>query len=627
MPMMSRLRRTPLSGALMLHGRALRLDPSALLGTGGEAEIFDIGNDVAVKRFKPPGHPDFLLSPPAQRAAAARLAEHQQKIPALLRLALPSRVAAPLDAVQDRDGAIAGYTMPIVRDAEVLLRYGDRPFRDRGGVTNYSIVALLIDLHRTVAELHANGVVIGDFNDLNVLVKGTECRLIDIDSAQFGSFVSSVFTVHFLDPRLTDGRTPFPIRPHDCDSDWFAFAVMAFRLLLLVHPYGGIHRPLAGGMRIAQDARALERISVFHPEVQVPKQALPFQTLPDALLQHFQATFERDRRGEFPLALLGALQRMRCRCGTELATAQCPRCTAAAPRTARPLQVVRGRVTAEQVFVTTGVIVALAVDGDQILWLEHRDGCFRREDGSVVFTGPLDPRLGFALQRRATVVTRRDETLTFRGRDVERQRISAVAVNARHRYWIDGDTLYRDGAFAAEPLAQIVGGLTRFWMGETFGFGFYRLGELTVSFVADADRRGIRDGAPLPPLSGQLVDADVSFAADRCWLFVATSAGGVVRHRCTVIRRDGSIEATYEEEPRERTWLSRIRGNAAAGGYLLAATDDGIVRVEIERGELAVRVAFPDSEPFVDATTRLFVTASGVLAASASRIDLLRMGP
>ncbi len=628
MPLLSRLRRALAPDAFTLRGRELRLDPARLIGAGGEAEIFDIGNDVAAKRFKQPDHPDFALSPAAQQAAAARLAEHQQKIPALMRLMLPARVAAPLDVIEDAAGAIAGYTMPVIRDAEVLLRYGDRPYREQGGVTMALIAALLLDLHRTVTELHARGIVIGDFNDLNVLVKGTECRFIDIDSAQFGGFVSHVFTVHFLDPRLTGGQTPAPVRPHDEDSDWFAFAVMAFRLLLLVHPYGGIHRPAAGAVRVAQEARPLERMSVFHAEVNVPKQALPFEALPDPLLQHFQATFDRDRRGAFPVTLLSALQWRRCRCGTEFAADRCPRCTTAAPRVARPMQVVRGRVTAEEVFATAGVLVAVAVDEDRVLWLEHRDGSFRREDGSVVFRGPLDPRLTFALQCRATIVTRGDETLTFRQGGVERQRVSTMAVNARHRYWIDGDTLYRDGPFAAEPLGSIVGGLTRLWMGETFGFGFYRVGELTVAFVVDAERRGIRDGVPLPRLAGQLIDAGAAFGDDRCWLFTATQEGGAVRHRCTVIRRDGSIETgTQEEAPKDGTWLSRIHGNAAAAGYLLAATDEGIVRVEPGAGGPAVRATFPDSEPFVDGTTRLFVTAGGVLAVSASRIDVLRMTP
>ncbi len=148
---------------------------------------------------------------------------------------------------------------------------------------------------------------------------------------------------------------------------------------------------------------------------------------------------------------------------------------------------------------------------------------------------------------------------------------------------------------------------------------------MTVAFVFDAEARGIRDDVKLPRISGQLIDADAVFTNDRCWLFLAIQENGRVRHRCTVIRRDGSIEATHEEEPREGTWLARLHGNTAAGGFLLAATDDGIVRVEPDRGGLAVTATFPDSESFVDGASRLFAAPDGVYVVSNSRILMLRI--
>jgi len=582
-----------------------RCDP---IGSGGEAEVFDLGGGIALKRFKPPAHPDYAHSPFEQRAAAARLAEHQRKIPELMRLALPDRVAAPIDVVRDANGAITGYTMPLVSNAEPLMRYGDRTFREQGGLTTPRVIPILAGLHRTVVQLHATGVVIGDFNDLNVLVQGTEAHLIDIDSAQFGPFLSTLFTARFLDPRLTDGQTLAPVRPHDRDSDWFAFAVMVFRTLLLVDPFGGIHHPANGGSRVAQDARSLRRLSVLHPDVIAPKHAYSFQTLPADVLRHFDEIFSHDRRGEFPIALLTSLQ---------------PAPTAA-PSIGRPMQIVRGRITAQEVFMTSGVIVATALDHDRLLWLEHRDGEFRREDGTVAFRGPLDPRLRFALERRATIVLRGDEVLILH-QGMERLRATSLATNARHRYWLDSGTLYRDGSVAPEAIGSVLGGLTRFWVGDTFGFGFYRANAMTVAFVFDAESRGIRDGVNLPHIGGQLIDANAVFTSDLCWLFLALQEGGRIRHRCTVIRRDGSIEATHEEEPGEGSWLARLHGKAAAGGFLLSATDDGIVRVEPHRGGLNVTKVFFVSETFVGGTTRLLIGADCLYAVNAVRIQRLRI--
>ena len=418
------------------------------------------------------------------------------------------------------------------------------------------------------AELHQQRVVIGDFNDLNVLVSGTSAHLIDVDSFQFGNFKTPLFCLRFLDPRLTDGRSLLPVRPHDDDSDWYAFAVMAFQLLLLVEPYGGVYKGLP------HDARLLQRITVFHRDVRYPKNAVPFGVLPDDLLQRFHQVFESDVRGEFPLSLLQSLRWTRCRCGGEHARDLCPLCASAAPAIARPLRVVHGRVSAEQIFATDGTIVDLALNDDRLVWTE------RKNDGTVVPHGSF-------------------------GR----------------RYWIDGDSLLRDGRLGPERIGSILGGLTRFWAGPAFGFGFYRAGEMTVAFVFDANARGIRDGLALPRIGGQIIDADAVFTDERCWFFVATQERGRIRHRCTVIRRDGSIEATTEDD-----WVSRVRGNTAAGRFLFVATDDGIVRVEPEGGRLRVTAEFPDTEGLVDGSTRLLAATDCIYAVGASEITRLRMG-
>jgi hypothetical protein len=608
---------------LVVAGRRVRITPSMLIGSGGEAEIFDVGGGIALKRFKAASHADYAHSPVAQAAAAARLDEHQRKLPALTQLPLPHRVARPLELARDGDGAVAGYTMPLLANAEVLLRYSDVRFRENGGITNARVTAILRDLHATVKELHAWDLVIGDFNDLNVLVHGTSAHLIDIDSAQFGPYVSTLYTARLLDPRLTDGNELEPRRPHDVESDWYAFAAMAFRLLFLTDPYGGIY--VTGGVRLSSDQRALQRISVFRPGVRLPKQVTPLKVLPEPLLQWFEATFERDVRGEFPLPLLAALRWTRCRCGLEHARATCPVCVVAAGRAATIAQKVVGRVSAREIFATTGVIVAAALDGERLLWLEHRDGSFVREDGTTVCGGALEVALRFVLQPRATIVQRGEQAAVFGPPASTTMRTRELAANERHRYWIDGAMLLRDSAAGPETIGAVLGGQTRIWAGNRFGFGFYRASELTVGFVFDAEARGIRDDVALPRISGQLIDADAIFTGERCWLFVATQDAGQVRHRCTVIRRDGRIEASFDTTPTDGHWLARLHGNAAAGDFLLVATDAGLVRVGIDGGALQVTATFPDTAELVDASTRIFATRDGVYAVGRDRIRLLQL--
>ncbi|MFN7134982.1 MAG: hypothetical protein ACK4N5_23100, partial [Myxococcales bacterium] len=226
-----------------IESRRVRLDPSRAIGKGGEADVFDVGGGRALKLFKAPDHPDLDGLPDEQRAAEERLREHQRKLPAFP-TGLPPRVVVPDALATDRRGStIHGYRMRLLDGAELLARFADPAARS--AIPDARVVAVLRDLHASVAGLHRRGVVIGDFNDLNVLVRGDEAHLIDADSFQFGPFACRVFTERFVDPRLCALASPGIMlrRPFDTDSDWYAFAVMLMQSLLFVGPYGGIHKP------------------------------------------------------------------------------------------------------------------------------------------------------------------------------------------------------------------------------------------------------------------------------------------------------------------------------------------------------------------------------------------------
>ncbi len=329
---------------LTLRGAPLELLPRNLIGSGGEADVYEHANGTALKIFKRPEHPDYAFSTAAQAAARDRLSIHQKKLPLMQQLQLPSRVIKPEELVIDaRSGEIAGYAMRLVR-GEPLIRYADRGFRS--AIPADAVIRLLCDLHRSVSAIHAAGVVIGDFNDLNVIAHDDAAWLIDSDSYQFPPFVTRLFTLRFLDPLHSDGTTMALVSPHDASSDWYAFGAMAMQLLLFVDPYGGVHRPPAGTARVPQEARPLQRMTVFHPEVRYPKQANRLDVLPDDLLHLFERTFVHDARAPFPLPLLESLRWTRCACGVEHARAHCPQCAHLAVPVTRPLQIIRGGVTA-----------------------------------------------------------------------------------------------------------------------------------------------------------------------------------------------------------------------------------------------------------------------------------------
>src|SRR5262249_35921359 len=150
-----------------------------------------------------------------------------------------------------RDGRILGYAMRLVPGADVLLRLSEPASRRTGGAGD-RVAAVFRDLRTTLVALHAAGVVIGDFNDLNVLVAGAEAHVIAAASFDFARLGGRLFPERSRDPLLgaRAAARPAPARAYAPTSDWYAFDVMLLRSLLLVDPYGGVYVPRAGEARV-----------------------------------------------------------------------------------------------------------------------------------------------------------------------------------------------------------------------------------------------------------------------------------------------------------------------------------------------------------------------------------------
>lgn len=622
-----------------LRGKRAKLDPTQSIGKGGEADVFRLGKDRALKVFKSPDHPDYQGLPAEQRAAEERIRQHQRKLTEFPG-GLPQQIVVPEELATDRSGRlIVGYTMKLISPAEPLLRYADPGFR-RGGVSNDAVATLFRDMHRAVAGLHAAGVVIGDFNDLNVLVAASgTARFIDADSYQYGAYHCTVFTERFVDPLLCDPTATSPrlARPYTPGSDWYAFAALLMQSLLFVGPYGGIYRPADVAKRVPHGARPLRRITVFHPDVLYPKPATRYAVLPDDLLHHLQAVFERDERAPFPMGLLDALRFTACpRCGVEHARAACPICSPSAASRITEAVVVRGEVRCTRVFETRGVIVYATAERGVLRLVQHEGGAYRREDGSVVLRGPLDPALRFSVLGATTLVGREGEIAVLApGQPTERLSVDsdgtgpAFDTNGKHRYWATAGRLVRDAGTPwgpdLEPIGDVLLDQTRIWAGPAFGIGLYRASNLSVLFAFDAERRGINDSLHMPRLQGRLVDAACVLDEERAWVLLAVHGGGRTTHLCLAYSRRGALEGTAEAEAGDGSWLGTLRGKCATRGVLLAATDSGIARVEIEGGRLRATRQFPDTEPFVDSESQLLVGKDGLFVAGRRAVAVLKM--
>ncbi|WP_246828909.1 hypothetical protein [Synechococcus sp. PCC 7502] len=603
------------------------MKPSQAIGKGGEADVFEIAGNKAVKVFKQSNHPDYQGLPEEQQMAIARLAVHQTKLQAFPQN-LPNRIIKPEQLATDRWGKkILGYTMPLLKGVDSLLKYSDRNFRNVNGISNQVVINIFQNLHETVKQIHAQNVVIGDFNDLNILVLKDEAYLIDADSFQYGQYSCQVFTQRFVDPLLCDPLLSKPelVRSHNPNSDWYAFAVMLMQSLLFVDPYGGVYKPKASQVnssgkvlpKILHEGRSLHRITVFHPDVKYPKPAIPYGVLPDDLLNYFHRCFIQDQRGEFPNHLLANLHWSKCSgCGIEYARNTCPICRN--PLLSMPIIPIQGiNITVTQIFQTEGVILQASLQGDRLHWLSYEQGEFKREDGNVILKGDLGS-MRVWLHGKSTLVGKQGQVITL-GEPNSRLAVDSYRDlpmcdrNSYGRYWLHNGQLMRDGLLGSEYIGDVLINQTQFWVGEHFGFGFYRAGNLQVAFVFDAKGQSLNDNVKLPSWNGELIAANCVFSEKYCWLSLAIQANGTRQDLIYMISATGEVIA---ESSSHDFQLSNIHGSYAVGNFLLIATDEGIIKLE-PQGRKVIKVKdFLNTEPYIDANCQIFASKQGLYAVS-----------
>jgi len=614
-----------------LNQKRIKLNPKAAIGKGGEADIYDIGNGKVLKLFKPDDHPDYQMLPKEQQAAKARLALHQQKL-RVFPQNLPPRVVKPETLAMDKQGVnILGYTMPFLQNTVPLLKYSDRTYRHTNGISPQFVTALFRDLHDSVTKIHQANVTIGDFNDLNLLISQNQVHLIDADSFQFDQFPCQVFTVRFVDPMLCDhwANQPILTSSHNPDSDWYAFTVMLMQSLLYVDPYGGVYKPKSQSAMIPHSARPLQRITIFHPEVRYPKPAIPYQILSDDLLQHFHNCFEKDSRGIFPQSLLESMRWTKCQqCGIEHLKATCPICTPLIQILPLPLEKESSSKACKviHIFQTEGVILKVALQNNLLYYLYHDRHEFKREDNTILLSGELDANIQFTLFGKSTIVTKQSHAIALtQGQPPQAIAAALIRANSFSRYWIDQGQLLRDGKLGNEYIGDILEGQTQFWIGEKFGFGFYRAGGLSVAFTFDAKRSGICDRVQIPPIRGELIEANCVFSDHICWFFTATQEQGKIIHRVSVLSDSGELVSTLTGQKGDISWLTNLHGHCAIANWLFVPTDDCLVRIEVQNGQIMITKSFPETEAYVDSGCSLIVTSQGIYVIHAQKILQLQL--
>lgn len=612
--------------------KKITLDDSNALGTGGEATVILHGNE-ALKVYHNPSV-----------ARGKKLLDFIK-----LGVRLPDNVAAPLDLIYDTNSNIIGFSMPVAaKKCKEAICLSNKKIRLKEQINSNHVITFFEHNKKTTDIIHANGLIIGDNNDLNVLYTDNFLSVfIDVDSFQFGKYPCPVGTDQFIDPMLYGidlSKKPYFSK----ETDWYSFAVMLFKSLLWAHPYGGTHDTLDSLV-----ARAKQKVTVFDSGVIYPRVALKPETISQELLDYFHRVFKLGERPDLPVALLSShknsfIQCNKCNKFFYRGRGQCPMCfvpivqpSISISPIATTHKIDEDKCLSENLFKTEGTILFSKIMKDKriilvvfsgrqtdlhILHENDRVSTYKLWDGHV-----RNVKYGFF--KDFLVIGRNDELMVF---SVENTRLFAVAKTTTTTF--DGtlmfgcsdEKLYRltdqtllstevfQGQLVDTVVTQTLQNQTWFEIGETgLGLSYFRVFEEYYYFVFS--KKG-RYEIQIPKLNGKLIEVVVEISVNTVLLLQKTLYNGRTYSHFYLIDEMGTILETKTEESINSELLKNLQGKCLIGSSVMHPTDAGVV---IERHQqLTLK---KETANYVDSSDALFIYKDGILVVSDHDVNFLRL--
>lgn len=587
-------------------GKSLNL--SKQIGEGGEARIFAAPGGLVAKLYKGPDDPSFATGGSEEQrnrdGAGRKLREIWAKLAAFPRGLSPA-VVEPIEVLQV-NAANVGYLMRGVETPHARMR----DWMDRTAFKTLSIDTVresFIQLATALAQVHDRGVVVGDFNDLNVLIPASGPTLIDADSFQYGMFPCRTFQARFVDPLICAPHASSlqMVRPHTADTDWYALLIMLYQVLRGIGPYDGVHKP-KGSKPVPHSARPLQRITVHRPDVIVPKFATPADQLHPDLMHAFAQRIDKDERGPISESLLYLIG--------EKAGFVVPSSVTKA----------KGKVVAEEILVGQGKILhAQLTDGGLAVVSTVGAALYRNENR--LRTLAVNPSLlEFRCTDQATIVLHGSSARLDGGRqfvvDVFDNKPVLATCPTGLIYQFGSDVIRESLAGDIHETLGTVSGTANFWYGSKFGLGFYRVGMFYRYFTFRTDGTPFDDRLVIQRPLGQVVDEGCHFGA-QAWYWRIEQRRRV-HYLLWCVDRDGKVLCSLEAKEGEDSWLENIRGAAGAGNHLYVPTDNGMLRVGLHLDA----TEFPDTASWIDGSTKILgANGGGIVVWSGNQIFRLKM--
>lgn len=219
-PKPQKKRDIPYSSLLDQDGNSVFLLKNNLIGSGGEAQVFKYRKNLAAKIFRKYDE------------------EREAKLKILLNKQLDKAFCLPQRLLYDKEGRIVGYLMPFIK-GNTLGESIFQPMEFKQLYprwTRVELTQLALTCLKAIDNLHQNGVLIGDLNASNIIVKSpTDVSFIDVDSYQMDKYKCKVGTRSaFTSPRLQGMN--FQKVPRLFEDDYFATTTLLFMIFLLGKP-------------------------------------------------------------------------------------------------------------------------------------------------------------------------------------------------------------------------------------------------------------------------------------------------------------------------------------------------------------------------------------------------------
>lgn len=184
-----------------------------------------------------------------------------------------------------------GYVMDVV-DGPSLCQLFTKSFRNRNKVTPQMIIDLIGDGQNHIVNVHKAGCLIVDLNENNEIVTSDfkHTCFLDVDSYQTKNYRATV-----LNPSVRD----YSVSPVNFSekSDWFSWAVLAFQMLIGIHPYKGTYSPYDSLDKDAKlEQRMRNNVSAFRKDVGLPGCCYPFDVIPQHYRDWLVAVLDQGKR-------------------------------------------------------------------------------------------------------------------------------------------------------------------------------------------------------------------------------------------------------------------------------------------------------------------------------------------